>query len=110
MFRDEELEGLGKEGWDGRSTFFFDHILETTQYFFSILLVPLNICFCTSFEILKKKSECFFFKKFRQNRVFIFFAIFFKNFSNFSKTTQYFFLIVFAPLRRVFKIFSEKNS
>ena len=30
-------------------------------------------------------------------------------FKNFSKTIQYFFLVVSRPLRRVFKTFSEKN-
>ena len=31
-------------------------------------------------------------------------------FKNFSKTTQYFFLVVSLPPRRLFKTFSEKNS
>ena len=31
-------------------------------------------------------------------------------FKNFSKTIQYFFLVVSRPLRRVLKTFSEKNS
>ena len=52
--------------------------------------------------------EGFFFKKFRQNRGFVFFAIFFKNFSNFSKTTLYFSFIVFGPLRRDFKTSFKK--
>ena len=62
-------------GWDGMGwmvdqLFFFDHILETTQYFFSILLVPLNICFCTSFEIFKKnRIFCFFSKNFGEIQV-----------------------------------------
>ena len=31
-------------------------------------------------------------------------------FQHFSKTIQYFFLVISRPLRRVFKTFSEKNS
>ena len=100
------------DGWmDGWSInfFFFDHILETTQYFFSILSVPLNICFCTSFDIFwKKKTECFFFQKISPKSRFRFFRIFFFNFSNFSKTTQYFFPIAFGPLRRDFKTSFKK--
>merc|ERR1712243_245464 len=51
-----------------------------------------------------------FFKKFR---TIFFFSVFFDIFSkkvNFSKTIQYFFLVVSLPFRRVFKTFSEKNS
>ena len=55
----------------------------------------------------------FFSKKIRQNRGFFFFN-FYKYFPHFSKTAQYFFLILFAPLRRVFKTsfgkFREKKS
>ena len=54
-------------------------------------------------NIRRKKSECPFFKIFRQIKNHLFLENFYKDFSNFSKTTQYIFLIVFGPLRRVIK-------
>ena len=51
-------------------------------------------------EYSKKKIGMFFFLKYFakiNNRLFL--ENFYKDFSNFSKTTQYIFLIVFDPLR-----------
>ena len=77
-FFDGRMDGM--DGWDGmggRSTFFLAHILKTTTYFFLIISVPLNICFCTFFGIFAKKNRnVLFFKKFRQNRGLIFFSTF----------------------------------
>ena len=55
----------------------------------------------------------FFSKYFDKIKNHLFLENFYKDFSNFSKTTRYFFLIVFGPLRRVhkisFRIFRKRN-
>merc|ERR1712198_776094 len=99
-------------GWMGWSVnfFFFAHILKTTIYFFLIVSVPSNICFCTSFGIFAEKNRnILFFKIFRQNHRPLFFRKFFQGFLNFSKTTRYISLIVFGPLRRVINTSFEKK-
>merc|ERR1712198_542201 len=99
-------------GWMGWSVnfFFFAHILKTTIYFFLIVSVPSNICFCTSFGIFAEKNRnILFFKIFRQNHRLLFFRKIFQGFLNFSKNTRYIFLIVFGPLRRVKKTSFEKK-
>ena len=72
---------------------------------------PHNICFFTSFGIFaEKKIGMFFFSKnFAKIKNPFFFENFFKNLSNFSKTTQYFFLIIFGPLRRHIKTSLKKK-
>jgi len=62
-------------------------------------------------NIRRKKIGMFFFSKnFAKIKNPLFFENFFKNFSNFSKTTKYFFLIIFGPLRRHIKTYFKKNS
>ena len=51
----------------------------------------------------------FFSKYFAKINNHLFFENFYKDFSNFSKTTQYIFLIVFGPLRRVIKKSFDKK-
>merc|ERR1712198_227709 len=100
-------------GWMGWSVnfFFFAHILKTTIYFFLIVSVPSNICFCTSFGIFAEKNRnILFFKIFRQNHRLLFFRKIFQGFLNFSKNTRYIFLIVFGPLRRMIRTSFEKKS
>merc|ERR1712198_668532 len=60
-------------------------------------------------NILRKNRNILFFKIFRQNHRSLFFRKFFQGFLNFSKATQYIFLIVFGPLRRVIKTSFEKK-
>merc|ERR1711973_878525 len=59
---------------------------------------------------LKKIEKNKFVKKFRTTFFFSDFFDFFSKKVNFSKTIQYFFLVVSHPLRKVLKTFSEKNS
>ena len=60
-------------------------------------------------NILRKKIGMFFFSKnFVKIKNPLFREKFIKLFSNFSKTTQYFFLVVFGPLTRVIKTCFEK--
>ena len=60
--------------------------------------------FSTSFGIFsKKKGMLFFSKNFAKIKNPFFRFLFFKNISNFSKTRQYFFLVVFGSIRRVMK-------
>jgi len=61
-------------------------------------------------NIRRKKIGMFFFSKnFAKIKNPFFFENFFKNLSNFSKTTQYFFLIIFGPLRRHIKTSFKKK-
>ena len=60
-------------------------------------------------NIRRKKIGMFFISKnFAKIKNPLFFENFFKNFSNFSKTTYYFFLIIFVPLRRHIKTSFKK--
>ena len=59
---------------------------------------------------VKKLKKITFFKNCRQNGGWFFFHFFKHWFANFSKTTWYFFLIVFGPHRRLFKTSSAKKS
>ena len=60
-------------------------------------------------EYSQKKIGMFFFSKnFVKIKNPLFREKFFKLFSNFSKTTQCFFLIIFGPLRRLIKTYFEK--
>ena len=52
----------------------------------------------------------FFSKYFAKINNHLFLENFDKDFSNFSKTSQYIFLIVFGPLRRLFKTSSAKKT
>ena len=63
-------------------------------------------------NIRNKKIGMFFFSKnFAKIKNPLFFENFFKNFSSFSKTTKYFFLIIFGTLRRHNKTsFKKKNQ
>ena len=62
-------------------------------------------------NIRRKKIEMLFFSKnFAKIKNPLFFENFFKNFSNFSKITQYFFLIIFGPLQRHIKTSLKKNK
>ena len=89
--------------WDGRSVNFFFNISITTWYFFKTVLSPLYRGFSRLLEYSQKKIGIFlFFKKFCLNQKSLF------SRKNFSKTTQYFFLIVFGPYRRVMKTSLEK--
>ena len=82
--------------------FFFAHILKTIWYFFLIVSGSFKRWFSTYFGIfLEKKRNVIFFKKFLRNQTSLFHGKFYKYFSNFSKTTQSFFPIVFDPLRKV---------
>ena len=65
-------------------------------------------------NIRRKKNGMFFFSKYiAKIKNDLFFENFYKDFRNLSKTTQYFFLIFFGPLRRVyeisFRIFGNRN-
>merc|ERR1712198_137952 len=100
-------------GWMGWSVnfFFFAHILKTTIYFFLIVSVPSNICFCKSFGIFAEKNRnILFFKIFRQNHRPLFFSKIFSRISQFLENYSYIFLIVFGPLRRVIKTSFEKKN
>ena len=52
----------------------------------------------------------FFSKYFAKIKKYLFPKKISKGFSNFSKTTQYFFLVVFGPLRRAMKTSLENKS
>ena len=102
---------MGWDGWDGWSVnffFFLARILKSTWYFFITVSGSLTEAFHIFWNILRNKTGMFFLNKFRQNQKSLFSRIFFKNFSNFSKTTQYLFLIDSGPLRRVMKTFFGK--
>ena len=102
-------------GWDGRTVgqlFFFGPYLENYLIIFHNGFRPPKYMFLHVFwNIRRKKIGMFYFSKnFAKIKNPLFFDIFFKNFPNFSKTAQYFFLIVFGPLRRFNKPSFEKNS
>ena len=100
----------GWMGWSG-NFFFLAHISKTTRYFFQTGSYTFKMCFKIFFaKNSKNLKKIRFFKNFRQNRGLVFFRFFEHKFANFSKTTWYFFLIVFGPLRRLFKTSSAKNS
>merc|ERR1712243_181275 len=76
-----------------------------------VVSLPLRRLFKTFSEKNSKKIKNFkFVKKFRTTFFFSIFFVFFSKKVNFSKTIEYFFLVVSLPLRRLFKTFSEKNS
>ena len=104
-----------KDGWDGmdgRETFFFKLISRKLLTIFSNLFRILLEC--VSRYVLrktqKKLKKLDFSKIFAKIGGYFFFRFFEHKFANFSKTTWYFFLIVFAPLRRLFKTSSAKKS
>ena len=81
---------------------FFAHIPQAPWYLFLTFSVP-----------FKWGIEIFFFQNFHHIKTPFFCQNFYKLFSNFSKTKQYFFLVVFGPLTRVMmtsfeKIFEKK--
>ena len=100
----------GWMGWSGN--FFFELIsrklLNILSNLFRILLECLTRYFLRKTQKIQKKSD--FSKIFAKIGGWFFFRFFEHKFANFSKTTWYFFLIVFGPLRRVFKTSSEKKS
>ena len=94
-----------KVGWMVGQLFFFGPYLENYFILFhncfrSFLMMFFHIIW----NILKKKIGMFSFSKnFAKIKIPLFRENFCQNFSNFSKTTQYFFFIVFGPLSRGFK-------
>merc|ERR1711955_76427 len=90
---------------------YFQHFSKTIQYFFLVVSRPFRKVLKTFSEKNSKKIKIFkFVKKFRTTFFFRrFFRFFFKK-VNFSKTIDFFFLVVSRPLRRLFKTFSEKKS
>ena len=100
------------DGMDGRSTFFFSPYLENYFIIFLNCFSSLKYMFQQLFlEYSRKKIGMFFFSKsFAKIGGWFFFWLSEHKFANFSKTTWYFFLIVFGPLRRDFKISSAKKS
>merc|ERR1712030_87904 len=101
----------GVDGMDGRSTFFFCPYLENYYIFFLNCFSSLKYMFLHIFwNIRRKKIGMFFFSKYFAKIIdYFFFRKFFQGFLNFSKTTRYFFLIVFGPLRRVINTSFEKK-
>ena len=109
------MDGMGWDGWDGmdgRETFFFKLISRKLLTIFSNLFRILLEC--VSRYVLrktqKKLKKLDFSKIFAKIGGYFFFRFFEHKFANFSKTTWYFFLIVFGPLRRDFKTSSAKKS
>ena len=104
------------DGWDGMygwsGNFFFELIsrklLNILSNLFRILLECLTRYFLRKTQKIQKKSD--FSKIFAKIGGWFFFRFFEHKFANFSKTTCYFFLIVFGPLRRDFKTASAKKS
>ena len=103
-------------GWDGMvgPLFFCPYLAKYyiifRNCFSSLKYIILDIIL----NIRRKKIGMFFFSKyFAKIKNDLFFENFYKDFPNFSKTTLYFFLIVFGPLRRVndisFRIFGNRN-
>ena len=104
-------------GWDGMdgmgwSVHFFSPISRKLLHNFSLLFqFPKIYVSAHLVEYLQKKIGMFFFSKyFAKINNHLFLENFFKDFSNFSKTTQYIFLVVFGPLRRVLKTSFGKKS
>merc|ERR1712035_294471 len=105
------------DGWvtDGQAKskkiMYFQHFSKTIRYFFLVVFLPFRRVFNTFSEKNSKKIKIFkFVKKFRTTFFFsAIFSFFFSKKVNFSKTIQYFFLVVSLPLRRLLKAFSEKN-
>ena len=90
---------------------YLQNFSRTIQYFFLVVSWPPRRVLMTFSEKNSKKIKISkFVKKFRTTFFFSDFFDFFSKKVNFSKTIQYFFLVVSRPLRRVFKTFSEKNS
>ena len=102
----------GMDGMDGRSTFFFGPYLENYYIIFLNCFSSLKYMDLKYFlEYSRKKIGMFFFSKsFAKIGGWFFFWLSEHKFANFSKTTWYFFLIVFGPLRRDFKTSSAKKS
>ena len=114
FFIDGWMDGMGWDGmgWDGRSTFFFGPYLENYFIIFLNFFSSLKYMFQRFIlEYSRKKIGMFFFSKsFAKIGGGFFFRLSEHKFANFSKTTWYFFLIVFGPLRRDFKTSSAKKS
>ena len=102
----------GWMGWDGRETFFFKLISRKLLTIFSNLFRILLECVSRYFlrKTQKKLKKLDFSKIFAKIGGYFFFRFFEHKFANFSKTTLYFFLIVFGPLRRLFKTSYPKKS
>ena len=101
------------DGWDGWSgNFFFKFtsrkLLTIFANRFRILLEYVSRYFLRKTQKIKKKLD--FSKIFAKIGGWFFFRFFEHKFANFSKTSWYFFLIVFAPLRRLFKTSFVKKS
>ena len=98
------------DGWDGRESIvkLISPKLPTIfSNLFRILLEYVSRYFLRKTQKIKKKID--FSKIFAKIGGWFFFRFFEHKFANFSKTTWYFFLIVFAPLRRLFKTSSAKK-
>ena len=106
--------GWDEMGWDGMvgPLFFFGPYLENYSIIFLNFFSSLKYVFLKFIlEYSRKKIGMFFFSKnFAKIEGWFFFRLFEHKFANFSKTTRYFFLIVFGPLRRDFKTSSAKKS
>ena len=107
---------MGWMGWDGMGwmvgpLFFFGPYLENYFIIFLNFYSSFKYMFLQLFlEYSRKKIGMFFFSKnFAKIGGWFFFRLFEHKFANFSKTTRYFFLIVFGPLRRLFKTSSAKK-
>ena len=100
-------------GWmDGRATcFFFCLYLENYLIVFHNGFRPPKYMFLHVFwNIRRKKIGMFYFSKnFAKIQNPLFFEFFFNNFSNFSKITEYFFLISFGPLRKLINTSFKEN-
>ena len=112
------MDGMGWDGWmDGMGwmvgpLFFFGPYLENYYIIFLNCFSSLKYMDLKYFlEYSRKKIGMFFFSKsFAKIGGWFFFWLSEHKFANFSKTTWYFFLIVFGPLRRDFKTSSAKKS
>ena len=98
------------DGWSGN--FFFKltsrKLLTIFANRFHILLECVSRYFLWKTQKIKKKLD--FSEIFAKIGGWFFFRFFEHKFANFSKTSWYFFLIVFAPLRRLFKTSFVKKS
>ena len=110
ILTDDGMDGMGWMGWSVH--FFFGPYLENYFIIFLNCFSSLKYMFQQFFlEYSRKKIGMFFFSKsFAKIGGWFFFRLFEHKFANFSKTTWYFFLIVFGPLRRDFKTSSAKKS